>query len=124
LVYLCLSIKNERAKGSAPPDPILLIFKIIKMNKQFDCKKQLNRIEAGTIAKKNVLTFEEGCILTDISKSYMYKLTSGKKVPHFKPFGGRVYFNRLELEKWLLKNPISADTEKESQNTSNRKEAV
>ena len=69
-------------------------------------KEQLNRIEAGTLLQKNVLNFDEACRYTGIGKSYMYKLTSGQKVPHFKPFNKMVYFNRLELENWLQQNPV------------------
>ena len=79
-----------------------------------EIKEQLNRIEAGTLLQKEVLTFEEACRYTGIGKSYMYKLTSGQKVPHFKPFGKLVYFNRAELENWLLQNPIKTIDEIEA----------
>lgn len=55
---------------------------------------------------KDVLTFNEASEFTGLSKSYLYKLTSGQKVPHYKPFGKMVYFNRLELESWLQQNKV------------------
>jgi excisionase family DNA binding protein len=80
-----------------------------------DFKEQLDRIETGTLLQKDVLTFDEACRFTGIGKSYMYKLTSWKKVPHFKPFGKMVYFSRLQLESWLLQNPVKTADEIEIQ---------
>lgn len=60
---------------------------------------------------KNVLTFNEACTFCGLSKSHMYRLTSTRKVPHFKPFGKMVYFERNELEKWLLQNRVNTVSE-------------
>ena len=38
------------------------------------------------------------------SKSYIYKLTSQNLIPHSKPSGKAVFFNRDEIDKWLLSN--------------------
>ena len=72
---------------------------------------RLDRIERAAIAQKNVLTFDEACNYTGISKSFMYKLTSLGKIPHFKPNGKMIYFNRVEVEAWLQKNPIKTADE-------------
>jgi len=45
----------------------------------------------------------------------MYKHTSLNTVPFSKPFGKLVYFDRTELEKWMLQNPICTTNEIESQ---------
>lgn len=67
-----------------------------------------------TIGTKNVLTFNEACLFSGLSKSHMYRLTSGRQVPHFKPFGKMVYFERVELEKWLLQNRVTTIAESET----------
>ncbi len=67
--------------------------------------------DASLIAVKNVLTFDEGCSYTGIAKSFMYKLTSTCKVPHYKPNGKMIFFERAELEKWLLRNRITPASE-------------
>ncbi|MEG1725794.1 MAG: helix-turn-helix domain-containing protein [Anaerovoracaceae bacterium] len=72
---------------------------------------QLNRIEAGLSATKNVLTFDEAVQFTGLSKSYMYKLTSSGEIPHFKPRQKLIYFERMELEKWLLQNRVKTTKE-------------
>lgn len=66
--------------------------------------EQLNRIERITLScNKEVLTMDDVTILTGISKSRLYRLTSTKKIPHYKPKGRRaVYFKRTEIENWLL----------------------
>jgi len=58
------------------------------------------------LTTKEVLTFKEACFYTGMKESYMYKLTSSGKIKHSKPQGGKIYFSRVELEKWLLQNPV------------------
>lgn len=54
------------------------------------------------LTTKAVLTFQEVLEYTGFSASYLYKLTSLGLIPHNKPRGKMIFFNRLELEKWLL----------------------
>ena len=86
---------------------------------------QLDRIEAGSLGQKEVLNFDEACRFTGLGKSYMYKLTSGQRVPFYKPFGKMCFFSRVELENWLLQNPVKTIDEIEANAatylTSNRK---
>ena len=69
-------------------------------------KEQLNRIEAAGLAKKDVFTFTEFCLYTGIGESYGYRLTSQKKVPFYNPRGKQLYFKRVEIDEWLLQNPV------------------
>ena len=66
------------------------------------------------INTKEVLTSEEVSIYLGISKNYLYKLTSSRKIPHFKPFGKMCYFNREEVEEWVQNNKISTSSEIET----------
>ena len=52
-----------------------------------------------------------------LSKSYLYKLTSGNLIPHYKPQGKMLYFEKTELEAWLRQNPVKtqAQIEQEAQ---------
>jgi excisionase family DNA binding protein len=63
------------------------------------------------IAAKDVITFAEAALFTGISKSYLYKLTSAAKIPHYKPMGKLVYFSRAELQAWLLSNRVATTAE-------------
>ena len=76
------------------------------------------------IAQKEVLSASEAATYMNVSLSHLYKLTAERKVPHFKPMGKMVYFNRLELESWLQSNRVATDAELEQQAQKlNRKEA-
>ena len=76
--------------------------------------EKLDRIERLIIANKKVLTFDEACDYTGISRSYLYKLTSSGIIPYSKPNGKVIFFDKEKLDKWLLKNARkSADEIKE-----------
>jgi excisionase family DNA binding protein len=60
---------------------------------------------------KNVLNFNEAAIFIEVSHSHLYKLTSSGKIPFYKPNGKKIYFNRVELEEWLLRNRNETDAE-------------
>lgn len=60
---------------------------------------------------KPVLSFEEACLYTGLSKSWMYKLTSRGDIAHYKPDGKKIYFKTAELENWLLRNKVSSNEE-------------
>lgn len=53
---------------------------------------------------KQVFTFQEACMYIGISESMLYKLTSGKEIPHYKPRGKMIYFAKEDLDEWLLQN--------------------
>lgn len=77
--------------------------------------KRLNK-ELGnsfTIERK-VLTFSQGCEYTGLSESYMYKLTSAKKIPHSKPNGKKIFFDKDKLDEWLLSNSTQTVEENEA----------
>lgn len=79
------------------------------LNKLADIEKTIS------LSQKDVLTFDEVCTYTGLSRSHLYKLTCSNKIPHSKPFGKMLYFDRQELNKWLLQNPIATDQELEQQ---------
>ncbi|AUD03268.1 helix-turn-helix domain-containing protein [Spirosoma pollinicola] len=74
-------------------------------------KEQLDRIETSILSKKDVLTFVEFCNYVGIGESYGYRLTSQKQVPHYNPRGKQLYFNRAEIDEWLMQNPVKTATQ-------------
>lgn len=66
------------------------------------------------ITSKEVLTSEETARYMGISKSYLYKLTMTRAIPHYKPMGKKCYFNRHELEAWLQANRVPTEAELEA----------
>lgn len=84
--------------------------------KKIDMDKELKKVADLISAKmslntKEVLTSDEAASYMGVSKSYLYKLTMEKKIPHYKPMGKMVYFNRQELEYWLQANRVATDEE-------------
>ncbi len=79
-------------------------------------KERLDRIERLLSVNKEVLTFEEACEYTGISRSYLYKLTASKLIPHSKPNGKMIFFEKAKLNIWLLQNrrKSKAEIEKEA----------
>lgn len=77
---------------------------------------QLNRIEEIlNFQYAEPMDFESACKYLSISKSYLYKLTCKNKIPFYKPNGKKIYFEKAELNKWLLKNRITPDFEIEEE---------
>lgn len=68
-------------------------------------------IKSTVLCTKEVLTSDEAARYMGVSKSYLYKLTMRKEIPHYKPVGKICYFNRHELEEWLQNNRISTSSE-------------
>ena len=54
--------------------------------------------------QKEVLNFNEAAVYIEVSHSHLYKLTSTGTIPAYKPNGKKLYFNREELNRWLLSN--------------------
>ena len=73
---------------------------------------QLDRIERNSLlASKNVLNFEDVVILTGLSGSFLYKLTCSKQIPHYKPHGKHIYFDKNEIEDWMRQNRVATNEE-------------
>ncbi len=66
--------------------------------------ERITLLEESIYSTKQVFTFQEACMYIGISESMLYKLTSNKEIPHYKPRGKMVYFAKEELDEWLLRN--------------------
>ena len=80
-----------------------------------ELEQRLDRIERLLSANKEVLTFEEACEYMGISRSFLYKLTSTRKIPHSKPNGKMIFFEKKKLNVWLLQNGRKSKEEIESE---------
>jgi excisionase family DNA binding protein len=76
---------------------------------------RLDAIERTLAANKRILNADEAAAYIGVSKSYLYKMTSGGVLIFSKPNGKKIYFDRLELEKFLLRNPSKAVDQLESE---------
>jgi excisionase family DNA binding protein len=76
--------------------------------------KELQELKKLTLlAAKNVLDVSDVITLTRLSKSHIYHLTCSGKIPHYKPYGKQIYFDRGELEAWLKQNRVATIKEVE-----------
>lgn len=81
----------------------------------------MNQEELKTIAEyvstniaysnKEVLTAKEAAAYMGVTLSCLYRWTMERVVPHYKPNGKMCYFNRLELEQWLMSNRVETNDE-------------
>jgi excisionase family DNA binding protein len=55
---------------------------------------------------KEVLNLNQLCDYLELSKSHIYKLTSNQEIPHYKRGGKKLYFNKYEIDNWLLQNKV------------------
>lgn len=74
-------------------------------------------LESQKLVHKEVLNFNEVCECLQLSQSHLYKLTSTAGIPHYKPNCKKVYFKRIELEAWLLRNRTTSQDEIETMAT-------
>lgn len=61
-------------------------------------------IKTNVLSQKTHLTLQEAAEFLGISKSYLYKLTSQRRISFYRPATKLIYFKRIELENWILKN--------------------
>lgn len=78
-------------------------------------EQRLEKIEkllnTQSLHNKIVLNIDEVAEFTGLSKLYLYKLTSKNEIPHSKPNGKNVFFNKSEIEQWLLRNRQATNEE-------------
>ena len=78
-------------------------------------EERLTNLERINQGAKTILTLEEVAKYTNYSKSYIYKLTSRREIPCYKPNGKQLYFKRTEIDEWLLTNRKMTNKEIESE---------
>lgn len=78
-------------------------------------EERLTNLERINQGAKTILTLEEVAKYTNYSKSYIYKLTSRREIPCYKPNGKQLYFKKTEIEEWLLSNRKMTNKEIESE---------
>ena len=77
--------------------------------------ERLDRLEKLLVGSKEVLTFDEASDYTGISRSYLYKLTASGRIPHSKPNGKMLFFEKSKLVEWLLQNSRKSKNEIEAE---------
>jgi len=60
---------------------------------------------------EKVFSVEDVVELTGLKKNYIYKLIHQKRIPCYKPMGGRVFFKQEDLEAFIFRNRQGAEYE-------------
>lgn len=94
--------------------------KIDEVEKIQTIEGNIEQIKEHIWTVKEILTTAEASVYLGLSESYIYKLTSSKQIPHYKPNGKLVYFNRRELCDWAMRNQVQTT----GQTTRTKKEAL
>jgi excisionase family DNA binding protein len=58
------------------------------------------------LSHKDVLSMEEAAMYSCLSESTLYKLTASRKIKHSKPNGKMINIKRVDLEEYMLSNPV------------------
>ena len=70
-------------------------------------KERLKSLEDAIYTTKEILNMKDVCQYLDISKSLLYKLTCTGEIPHFKPRGKMIFFEKKELIAWIKRNKVN-----------------
>jgi|TARA_X000000950_G_scaffold205185_1_gene246860 excisionase family DNA binding protein len=76
------------------------------MSQLEEIQAQLEEIKEILTTSKKVLNLNEVADYIGYSKSHIYKLTSTKEIPHSKPNGKGLFFDKDEIDCWLLNNKV------------------
>ena len=98
-----------------PHDTMNQLLNFNDANMEKSLESRVAELERQIINAKEILSFEEASRFLNLSKSYLYKLTSNNMIPHYKPQGKMIYFERRELEAWLRRHPIKSRDQIESE---------
>ena len=67
---------------------------------------RLDILSRAVLSNKQILSIDEAAAFSNLTTSYLYKLTSTQEIPHYKPRGKMLYFDRSELEDWLKQGKV------------------
>ena len=75
------------------------------MNENLKVLKQIkDLLKQQNTYNKDILSFKEATSYLDVSESFLYKLTSESRITYYKPGGKLIYFQKDDLDRWLLQN--------------------
>ena len=70
-------------------------------------EERLKKLENSLYITKEMLTTTELAEYLGVSQSQIYKLTMNMEIPHYKPKGKTIYFDRKEIVRWMRSNHCS-----------------
>ena len=71
-----------------------------------ELQKRMEAVEDILDNAKEVLTVEEASRFMDIARSSLYKMTSDRSIPFYRPNGKMIYFEKVDILEWIRKNRV------------------
>lgn len=62
---------------------------------------RMDRVTGLLFCLKSTFTVEDAAMYLGLTPEYMRKITHDLNIPHSKPTGGRIYYNKETLDAWL-----------------------
>jgi len=78
-------------------------------NKEFE--KRISNLEAKLGQTKELMSVKDLSEYLGMKESYIYKLTSNRKIPHYIPLGKMIYFKKSEIDQLILDNRVMSQSE-------------
>jgi excisionase family DNA binding protein len=69
-----------------------------------ELQKRMEAVEDILDNAKEVLTVEEASRFMDIARSSLYKMTSDRSIPFYRPNGKMIYFEKADILAWMRRN--------------------
>ena len=83
-----------------------------------ELQKRMDAVKDILDNAKEVLSVEEAASFMDIARSSLYKMTSDRSIPFYRPNGKMIYFEKADILEWIRKNrvmPVIYDVYKEQE---------
>lgn len=74
-------------------------------------EERIKALENIFLCQKEIFNLDEAAMYIGVSKSNLYKMTASRKIPHYKPAGRYIYFERSELDKWIREGAVKTEEE-------------
>ena len=73
-----------------------------------ELQKRMEAVEDILDNAKEVLSVEEASRFMDIARSSLYKMTSDRSIPFYRPNGKMIYFEKADILAWIRQNRVVA----------------
>jgi prophage regulatory protein len=71
----------------------------------------VHKFDELKIITKPFLSVEELASYIGVKVSYIYKMTHNREIPHYKPGGKMIYFDRKEIDECVLSQRVATADE-------------
>lgn len=90
-------------------DPKVLLAKFLCQCGEME--ERIKALEKIFVCQKEILNIDEAVEYLNMSRSWLYKLTSTHQIPFYKPNGRFLYFDRSELDKWIRSALVRSESQ-------------